>query len=412
MGKMPDRYLTTEEMWELVSQAAQPAIAQYGIKDVEGFVTALLAVAYAECGTTDAQGFPVWDSQSVHDNGQGFGCFALHNQGYAGHLTKEQRLDPATNAGAAAMKLGDLWRDGESLDQNLARMTGPQGQNPLDPQALLRNAQAAAQQFGRMAGGIAGAAGQAGVGGFGMAGQETAGQGTAASEVIPWMTQFFRDKTYTLESGATLTKTAEQQASDEFADDPMKWISFWRSETGQEAGVTEAEEATTAYTQALTRQVIEKLGGNTYEQGRQRILDRIDQEHWTAEQAISEFNSWMTAALEAGKRAETVYGEEMKRKVWTTPEEYYPGTEPGGPRAQWTEKYGVPYTPSPGIAVETLPSQEQMYSRWHQNLGISQQAPPTQGGWSGQGVGQGKGYDAAMAFLQKMGLQRGAAPAY
>lgn len=391
---MPGRYLTAEEMLELVSQASQPAIAQYGIKDTESFIRALVQVSFAECGTTDAQGWPVWDTQSVHDNGQGFGCFALHNQGYAGNLTREQRLDPATNAGAAAMKLAAVWRDGEDIDQNLARMTGPQGQNPAEPQALLRNAQAAARFLGGVAGGIASVAGQAGAGGF----QEvapTAGQGVDPQEVISWWATFFQD-----EPGYT----AMQKAEDLFYDDPFKAISTWREMTGEgEAAPTAREEAATALDWALANRIIAQDGGKTYQDLRQRMLDQFEEKKWTAEQAISEFNAWMRAAEEATKRGEKVYGEEMKRKAWTTPTEHYPGTEPGGISEKMYERYGLEYKPSPGISVETLPNQEQMYGRLHQNMGVSQQAPATQGGWSGQGTG----LNAAMDFLNRMNLRPG-----
>lgn len=190
-----------------------------------------------------------------------------------------------------------------------------------------------------------------------------------------------------------------------------KWERYNAATQGT-SGVTAREEAATALDWAQAQRIIAFDEGKTYEQGRQRILDQMDEKKWTAEQAISEFNAWMRAAEEAGGRAETVYGEEMKRKVWTTPEKYYPGTEPGGPHEQMYERYGLEYKPSPGIAVETLPSQEQMYGRWHEKMGISQQTPATQGGWSGQG----QGYDAAMDFLRRMnlrpGVQQGAAPAY
>jgi len=388
-------------MWELVSQAAQPAIAQYGIKDVDDFITALLSVSYAECGGTDAQGWPIWDTQSVHDNGQGFGCFALHNQGYAGFLTEEQRLDPATNAGAAAMKLAAVWRDGEGLDQNLARMTGPQGQNPADPLALLRNAQAVVRQVAGMMGRAVGGKAVTVAGGQAMAGQET-GQGAEAQEVISWWASFFQDEP---------DYTARQKAEDLFYDDPFKAISTWREMTGQVSGVTEADEA---LTRAQIANYISLIGEREYLRGRDLILDKMEREKRAHEYPIAEFKAWLDATVEAGRRGETVYGEEMKRKVWTTPEEYYPGTGPRGATAQLYEKYGLEYEPTPGVSVSELPNLEQMYGRWHQGMGISQQAPPlpqTMGA-----AGHGTGIDAARAFLQRMNLRQGApqgaAPAY
>lgn len=225
----------------------------------------------------------------------------------------------------------------------------------------------------------------------------TATQGAGGGQVTPyqvinWMKTFY---------------TGEGEAEFYFADDRQGWTDYYRETMGLggETGVTEAERARTALDWATANKLIAELGGDTYEQGRQRILDQMDEKHWDDQQAISEFNAWMSAALEAGKRAETVYGEEMKRKVWATPEKYYPGTEPGGINQQMYERYGLgeEYKPSPGIPVEMLPNPEQMYSRWHQNMGISQQAPPTAGGWSGQGTGM----DAARQFLERMNLRPG-----
>jgi len=383
---MPGRYLTQYEMLQLVTEAAQPAIQKYGIKNTEDFIWALMAVSFAECGSTTEQG-PVWDSQSVHDNGQGFSLFALHNRGYAGYLTPEERQDPATNAGAAALKLGQVWSDGATFDANVEAMTGPQGQNPADPQALYRNAMALHTEQERVSGRP---------GGFGMAGQvgQGAGGGIAAEEVIAWMVPGFKDAP---------GYSAREQAEYEFYDDPMKWTNFYRQETEQQTGLTPlergAKEAQTALDWANVESIIAWDEGKTYEQGRQRILDKIDQEHWTAEQAISEFNAWMAATTEAGRRAETAYGEEKERAVWTRPTPTY--ERPA--HRQVMESYGLEYTPEQGIPVSQMPNLEQMYSQWNQNLGIQQQAPPTAGGWqTGQGMGQGT--DRARAFLRGMNL--------
>lgn len=382
---MAGRYLTQEEMWRICRAAAEKAAAAHGIKDIDGFTQALMQVSWAEsAGPTAEDGWYTWDSQSVHDQGQGFGLFALHDRGYAADLSKEERLDPQKNADAAAMKLGAVWQDGDTLENNVTRMTGPQGQNPADPKALYRNAMAARNQVERES----------------MRTYEggQAGQGAAANEMIPAFISYFGLQD---EEGYT----AQQQAMDIILDDPFKASTLYQTITGGEAGVPawerEATEARTAYDWASAERVIRELGGDTYEQGRQRILDQIDEKKWTAEQAISEFNAWMSAALEAGKRAETVYGEEMKRKTWTTPEEYYPGTEKGGARERFAQKYGVEYTPSPGVPVSQLPNLDEMYGQWHGRMGISEQAPPTQGGWSGQG-GQGTGAAAAQAFLEKL----------
>lgn len=388
---MAGRYLTQEEMWRICRAAAEKAAAVHGITDIDGFTRALMEVSWAESpGPTAEDGWFTWDSQSVHDQGQGFGLFALHNKGYAADLSKEQRLDPQQNADAAAMKLAQVWRDGDTLEGNVRRMTGPGGQNPADPAALFRNAMSARAQVERESMG-AYEAGQAAGANLGVWIEE---QGYVAPDPPDWESP---------PGSAGLEWYGDQPSS-------IKEMVFgeWRTATGRdaEAGVTdwerEATEARTAVNWADARRIIQTLGGETYEQGRQRILDQIDEKRWTQEQAVSEFNAWMSGALEAGGRAEKVYGEEMRRKVYTTPGEYWPGDEPGGPRAQWTEKYGAPYTPSPGIAVETLPNLGDMYGQWHGRMGISEQAPPTAGGWSGQGAPQGKGYEAAQAFLNQL----------
>lgn len=409
---MPGRYLTAEEMRQLLLQAAQPAITQYGIKDVDGFIQALMAVAYAESpGPSTSEAMYTWDTQAVHDNGQGFGLFAEHNQGYAGYLTKEQRLDPATNAGAAAMKLGALWRDGDGIEANIERMTGPQGQNPADPQALSRNAMSAWQRVWGAMGGIGEPPAtwprEAETAGVGAAVGQGTTQGPSPGQ---WVEQAgLMPSDY----GADWENPMPGERGDYWLSQQTpeyrKWVfDQWLSAMGQTTEAPTARDvAATALDWALVERTYAELGGETYEQGRQRILDQMDQQNWTADQAVKEFNAWMSGALEAGKRAETVYGEQMKRAAWTTPTEHYPGTEPGGRNEQMYERYGLPYTPSPGIPIETLPNPEQMYERWHDKMGISQQAPATQGGWSGQGAGQGTGIDAARAFLQKMGLQSG-----
>lgn len=372
--------LNEQEVTEIIRNAAQSIIQKYGIQNVEQFIQALVTIARIESG---------WDPGASGDK-QPSGRFASYGlfqlldytddgrQGRGYGMTVEQRIDPHANAAKAAEYLGAIWADGEQKGQDAATIAERlirEGQVPANPdQAMQRFREVERQTMT----------------------EYEAGQGTTAAQVIPWLTTLFQD-----EPGYT----ARQKAEDLFYEDPFKAISLWRQETGQEGAVTEAEEARTAYDWALANKLIAELGGDTYEQGRQRILDEMAQKNWTAQQAVSEFNAWMSAALESGRRAETVYGEEMKRKVWTTPTEYYPGTEPGGMSQQMYERYGLgeQYKPSPGIAVETLPNLEQMYGQWHGKMGISPQAPPTQGGWSGQGMG----IDAARDFLQRMNLRPG-----
>ena len=383
---------TGYEVLQTIDQVLAEEAARYGIQNPMAFADALLGVI-----TSENAGY---NPTLRHPTGE-YGLFGFHQSWHEKRFREAypgREADIEAQVRYALTYLAPVWADserqGQNPEQGLRRLIA-EGQRPAEEyvEQGFQNALAAVRQFGRAAGAVAGAAGQAGLGGF----QEvapTAGQGAEAQEVISWWASFFQD-----EPGYT----AMQKAEDLFYDDPFKAISTWREMTGDEAGVTEAEKARTAYDWALANKLIVELGGNTYEQGRQRILDQMDEKQWDATHAISEFNAWMSAALEAGKRAETVYGEEMKRKVWTTPTEHYLGTEPGGINQQMYERYGLEYKPSPGISVETLPNQEQMYGQWHQNLGISQQAPATQGGWSGQGTG----LNAAMDFLQRMNLRPG-----
>lgn len=406
---MAGRYLTQEEMYRICRAAAEKAAATHGFKDINGFTQALMQVSWAEsAGPTAEDGWFTWDTQSVHDQGQGFGLFALHNEGYAGNLSKEQRLDPQQNANAAAMKLGGVWQDGDTLEGNVTRMTGPQGQNPADPGALYRNAMSARTKVEQqMQPSELGAGWQP----YGARGQAA---GTSLGEWLEqqgYATPFPEDWAQPPGSGGIEWFNGLPAAMKESV------YGEWREATGRgaEAGVPdwerEATEARTAVNWADARRIIETLGGETYEQGRQRILDQFEEKKWTEGQAISEFNAWMSGALEAGKRAETVYGEEMKRKAWTTPGEFYPGTEPGGMNQQMYERYGLgeQYKPSPGVPVSQLPNLDEMYGQWHGRMGISEQAPPTQGGWQtgapGGGApmgGQGTGMEAAQSFLEQI----------
>lgn len=184
------------------------------------------------------------------------------------------------------------------------------------------------------------------------------------------------------------------------------------TEEGIPSWEREATEAQTAVNWANANSIIAWDEGKTYEQGRQRILDQWEEKRWTAEQGVREFNAWMEGAIEARTRAESVYGEEMKRKVWTTPEEYYPGTGPGGATAQLYAEYDMPYTPSKGVPVSQLPNLDEMYGQWHGRMGISEQAPPLpragapMGGMQGGGAPMGgQGAAAAQAFLEQL-MQR------
>ena len=387
------RVLTEEELWDICRTAAMTVVAKYGIKDVGKFVKALMAVAMAESSG---------DAESVHDNGQGFGLFAEHNQGYANYLSKEQRLDPQQNANAAAMQLGRLWKDTDPFETNVQRMTGPEGQNPADPVALARNALTAAGQFARSvwpsAGGEAAGVGQ---------GAGEGGQGTTGEQVIAWMTQFFSDTTNYGIGGQPYTLTAAEQASEAFAESPSKWLTVWQDQTGgTTTGLTPLEEEETAaniaYKKALTGQIeqeIEAYPGavsrEEREQKRRDLETEIAQGTLDWNQAVDKFNAWLNATQEARLRAEKEFDVAEKRAAWTTPGEYYPGTEPGGVNAQMYERAGLPTYPSTkGIPISQMPSLEETYGKWSQNLGVSQNAPAM--------AGVSTGPAAAQAFIQDL----------
>lgn len=382
---------TGHEVLQIIDRVLAEEAARYGIQNPMAFADALLGIITSENAS--------YDPTLRHPTGE-YGLFGFHQSWHEPKFREAysgREGDIEAQVRYALTYLAPVWiaseARGESPEQGLRRLI-EEGQRPAAEyvEQGFQNARAAMGRFRQVEQQLQPS--ELGAGWQPYGAEQAAGQGASSAQVMSWMRGFFQD-----EPGYS----AAQKAEDAFYEDPMKWISLWRSETGEEADVTEAERARTAYDWALANKLIAELGGDTYEQGRDRILDRIDQEQWTAEQGISEFNAWMSAALEAGKRAETVYGEEMKRKVWTTPTEHYPGTEPKGINEQMYERYGLEYKPSPGIAVETLPNQEQMYGQWHQNMGISQQAPATQGGWSGQGTG----LNAAMEFLNRMNLRPG-----
>ncbi|KPJ49574.1 MAG: hypothetical protein AMJ38_03160 [Dehalococcoidia bacterium DG_22] len=341
---MPGQYLTEEEMYQICRRAAEAAATQYGVKDVEAFTQALMVVAFAESGSFADQGL-VWDSQSVHDNGQGFGLFALHNQGYAGFLTKDQRLDAQTNANAAAMKLATVWQDGDSFDANVKRMTG--------------NAMAAFRQVEQRL--------QPGM----PTGIAEGGARPSESRIAT----IIQELGLTPERAAALGfSSVEDLALSTYFMDMEGWNRFFL-QRGEGEGLTPLErratEADIAYKQALTRDVLAGLDPDEYERTWKEYLQMVAEGQWTAEQGIREFNA----------------------------------TEPGGINEQMYKRYGLEYKPSPGIPVEEMPRPEEAYATWHQRMGVPERAPTMQGYTPPTMMGQqGTGFNAAMAFLQRMGL--------
>ena len=363
------RVLTEEELWDICRTAAMTVVGKYGIKDVGKFVKALMAVAMAESSG---------DAESVHDNGQGFGLFAEHNQGYANYLSKEQRLDPQQNANAAAMQLGRLWKDADPFETNVQRMTGPEGQNPADPVALARNALTAGARF---VGSVVGGAGQVQAAG-------TTEQGGTTADFVQWL----KDHGF---GGYIWT---DPKTGEEVPDNvPTALINAFLDETTGAAGQTPLEEAQTA-------QIWQNIG----DYSRVISLDereqkRKEEETWINEQiaagtadentwqrAVDRFTAWYNATGEARLRAEKEFDVAEKRAAFTRPAGTY--TRPA--HKQVMEQYGLTYTPEQGIPVEQLPNLEETYGKWQQNLGVSQNAPAM--------AGVSTGPTAAQAFIQDL----------
>jgi len=370
------------QIQQTIAERARAAAPAYGIRNIDGFVAAMVALAGAESS---------WNPLAIGDNGASGGLYQLHERGQGAGMSMEDRQDPYTNIEKAISYLAPVFAAAEAAgygwQEGLRRMAGPDGQNPADPEQLYRNALTRFREIEQ---------------GFNVGMPTPRGTtGQAAGQTVKfaqWLIDHgFGGYVYETEDGTLMIHT----------NPPASVVNAFLEDTsGGEAGAEPmsqydiaSKEAGTALNWANVESIIAYDQGKTYEQGRQRILDKIDQEHWTAEQAISEFNAWMAATTEAGRRAETAYGEEKERAVWTRPTPTY--ERPA--HRQVMESYGLEYTPEQGIPVSQMPSQEQMYSRFQQNLGIQQQAPPTAGGWqTGQGMGQGT--DRARVFLRGMNL--------
>ena len=167
-----------------------------------------------------------------------------------------------------------------------------------------------------------------------------------------------------------------------FSENPQGWTDYYRESMGLGEGESDLErrstEAGIAVNEAHARRIIAKLGGNTYEDMRQRMIDKIDEEHWDKNHAVTEFNALMSATLDT-------YDEEMKRKAYTRPG----STWERPAHKQVMESYGLEYTPQQGVPTSQLPSMEDMYGRWSGVL--SGQS----GGSSQQGMGGGMGGGAS-----------------
>ena len=400
---MDKRHLTDDEMWNVCYNAALSVAQQYGITDVNGFAKALMAVSDAEgVDWTTAEGVRYWDSQISHDNGKGWGLFAEHDQGYAGYLTPEQRKDPQQNANAAAKQLGQVWKDSDPIESNITRMTGPLGQNPQLPQVLAERAIAAVSG---LAGATANFAASQGLGGFTPMG--TQGGGNEADFI-----QFLKDRGF----GGYIYTNPETGEEVILEGVPASLVNAFLGTSGQTPEETAETRARTGLLGAQTAQIGQEMGGyaanvslDEREQKRKEIETEISAGTLEWNKGVHKFNAWLNATTEARLRAEKEFDVAEKRAAWTTPGEYWPGTEPGGLRAQMYETHGLPTYPSQkGIPVEQLPSLEGTYNKWQGNLGVSQQAPALggqQGGpidAMGGAATQLAGPSEAQAYIQEM----------
>ena len=195
---------------------------------------------------------------------------------------------------------------------------------------------------------------------------------------------------------------------------PQYLYDEWKAETGQGTSGLAPEEA--AYKTVQTAKIEQELADyprlvsmDEREQKRKEIETEISAGTLEWNKGVDKFNAWLNATGEARMRAEKEFDVAEKRAAWTTPGEYWPGTEPGGLRAQMYETHGLPTYPSQkGIPVEQLPSLEGTYNKWQGNLGVSQQAPALggqQGGpidAMGGAATQLAGPSEAQAYIQEM----------
>jgi len=371
---------TKNDLMMLLYRLADELAPNLGIKDTERFVEALASII----GYED----PSWDPAASGDNGHSIGLFQLHDQGEGAGMSVAQRSDAETNIRKAISYLGPIWASSETqgltFEGSVQRMIS-EGQQPADPALAYRRAMAAHSQVERELPAAAPGAGTQQDGseqdfiawlkshGFGsyvetVGGKEYAIDPGTGGPVPSWLGQAFVEDTM----GTTTGQTPEE------AGETMARTGLYRAQTGEIA-------------QTQKNYISEQERNDK----QQEFENKIEDGTLKLNEAIAQFNAWYDTTQEARLRAETEFTEANKRAVWTTPEEYYPGTEPGGVNAQMYEKAGLPTYPSAkGVPISQMPSLEDTYAKWSQNLGVSQQAPPMGAATTGP--------TAAQAFIQDL----------
>jgi hypothetical protein len=362
--------MTKNDIQMLLYQLVNELAPTYGIRDREQFTNALASIISYED--------PSWNPAAAGDSGHSVGLFQLHDAGQGTGMSVAERSDPETNIRKAISYLGPIWASSETqgldFDQSLQRMIS-EGQRPADPQLAFQRAKAASADV------TAGAALQPGVGALG-------GGSMANKDIFQAMIDYV---------GITDEKAkgmgyvdANDWAQETFAKSPSTWTNLFKGEgttTGlapEEAALTEAQ---TGRTRAETAQIEQEVGDyarlvsmDEREQKRREIETEISAGTLEWNKGVDKFNAWLNATQEARLRAEKEFDVAEKRAAWTTPGEYYPGTEPGGVNAQMYERAGLPTYPSQkGVPISQMPSLEDTYSKWSQNLGVSQNAPAMAG---------------------------------
>ncbi len=385
---MPGAPLSEAEVTRIIRDAAQVAIQKYGIRNAEQFIQALIGIAWTESS---------FIPDNIGPSGE-IGLFQCHPRGRGAGHSPENLKNPSYNARISADELGAIWADGESKGQGVATIAErlvTEGQRPAQ-EYVEREVRGILERMGvpyrevpvrgATAPGRTTAAGQVGLG-FGAWVEQF-------DPTFPWRDRIRPDQPGLIGDAWLKTLTSQERAA--------KYEQYVRA-TGQgEVGAAPYErelagaELTKAEYEIGTLPYGIDIG--EYERQRQYWLDKIDAGTTTAEQAINKFYAWLSGAQEAGRRAETA----MERAERTLKEEYFPQAEPRGMLATVAGRYDLPFTPLRGIPEAEMPTSEEMYSRWHETMGIPERAPALPEVPSIPAVPQPPGADAARAFVDDL----------
>ncbi len=376
-------------MMNLIQQLAYELGPQYGVKDLQGFTEALIAIGWGESGL---------DPLIIGDSGHSVGAYQLHDEGAGAGMSVEARQNPDTNIRKAISYLGPIYANSEGQGQpwetRLQRMIS-EGQRPANPAGAYEAAMAAKREAERTSWGEY------------VAGQPWAptggGQAGPQQTLQEWLTsQGISAKDYLLMTNATKQKLEEA------------WLGITTGETTEprEWQTPEAREAArlgNVETEVGLGLIPYNIDMDEYERQRSYYADQIDAGKLTLDQATNKFNAWMNATAEAGKRAEYVTDIKEKRAQRTLATPFFPTTQPGGELDVLSQRYGLPHTPLAGVPVSSMPSPEAAYEQYRQEMGISAQAPqirdvtvptvptPPQGGSAARRF--------AEEFLRRAGIQ-------